>query len=89
MDRVRALEPGATWLSPEGRYVVADPRPGADNYEELKPETILSFGGLCLCLVREPDGVGYWWMGQLDESDGSIVCWSPYSDDLGEAIKHL
>jgi hypothetical protein len=30
-----------------------------------------------------------WWMGQLDETDGSIACWSPYGEDLGHAIRSL
>lgn len=89
MDRVRELEPGAVALDPAEHFVVADQRPSVDEYEELQPETILSFAGLCLCLVREAGGAGYWWMGDLDESDGSIACWSPYSDDLGDAIRAM
>ena len=89
MARVREMEPNAELLDPDAHFVVADERPASTGYEVLKPTVILSFFGLCLCQVPEPDGRSLWWMGQLDESDGSIACWSPYSDDLGEAIRHL
>jgi hypothetical protein len=79
----------AELLDPIAHYVFADDRPASTDYEVLKPTVILSFSGLCLCRVPEPDGTFLWWMGQLDESDGSIACWSPYSDDLSEAILAL
>lgn len=88
LARVREMEPGAELLDPSQHYVVWQ-RHDRSDYEELEASVVLSFGGLCLCLVTEPDGTGLWWMGQLDESDGSIACWSPYSDDLGEAIRSL
>ena len=83
------MVPNAELLDPDAHYVVADHRPTTTDYEVLRPTVILSFSGLCLCRVSEPDGTSLWWMGQLDDSDGSITCWSPYSDDLGEAIRHL
>lgn len=89
LARVRSMEPSAELLDPNAHYVVADQRPTTTEYEVLTATAILSFSGLCLCRVAEPDGTFLWWMGQLDESDGSITCWSPYSDDLGEAIRHL
>lgn len=66
--------------------------PGAGNVRDAKIrrcDHLPRFAGLCLCLVPEDDGTSWWWMGQLDKSDGSIVCWSPYSDDLGDAIPAL
>lgn len=89
LARVRSMEPKVELLDPSAHYVVADERPAKTDYDVLKPTVILSFSGLCLCQVAEPDGTSLWWMGQLDESDGSIACWSPYSDDLGEAIAAL
>lgn len=89
MARVLSMEPNAELLDPDTHYVVADQRPTTTDYEVLRPTAILSFSGLCLCRVPEADGTSLWWMGQLDDSDGSITCWSPYSDDLGEAIHAL
>ena len=89
MNGVREVERNADALAVGNHHVVAEPRPGEANFEELHPDCILSFGGLCLCPFRDPEGTGNWWMGQLDASDGSNICWSPYSDDLGEAIRHV
>ncbi len=84
-----SIEPSAELLDPSVHYVVADQSPTMTELEVLSPTVILSFVGLCLCLVPADDGTSWWWMGQLDKSDGSIVCWSPYSDDLGDAIRAL
>ena len=89
LDRVRSMEPRAELLDPSAHYVVADQRPTVTELEVLSPSVILSFAGLCLSLVPGDDGTSWWWMGQLDKSDGSIVCWSRYSDDLGDAIRAL
>ena len=89
LDRVRSMEPSAELLDPSAHYVAADQRPTVTELEVLSPSVILSFAGLCLCLVPDDDGASWWWMGQLDGSDGSIVCWSPYSEDLGDAIRAL
>jgi len=89
LARVRELEPNAELLDPTDHYVVADQRPSQADFEVLRPTVILSFAGLCLCLVPEDDDTAWWWMGQLDVGDGSIACWSPYSDDLQSAIKAL
>jgi hypothetical protein len=89
LARVRSMEPHAELLDPHAHHVVADQRPTRTELEVLTPSAILSFSGLCLCRVPDDDGTSWWWMGQLDESDGSIVCWSPYSDDLGDAIRAL
>ena len=85
---MREMEPSAELLDPSAHYVVWQ-RDKESSYEDLRASVILSFGGLCLCLVAETSGPGLWWMGQLDPSDGSIACWSPYSDDLAEAIRTL
>ena len=89
LARVHALEPNAVLLDPSAHFVVADQRPSQTEYEVLRPTVILSFSGLCLCLVPETDNTAWWWMGQLDPADGSIACWSPYSDDLESAIRAL
>jgi hypothetical protein len=57
-------------------------RPGED--EQLRPEIVLGFHGLCLVkLVNDED----WYMGSLN-GDGSVDCWSAYSD-LYEALRGL
>lgn len=91
LARVRELEPAAELLDPAKHYVVADQRPQQTEYEVLYPTVVISFTGLCLCLVPEDEGPARWWMGQLDDSDGSIACWSPYAeaDDLEHAIRSL
>lgn len=89
LSRVRSLEPSAELLDPNTHYVVADQRPTSTNLDVLMPTAILSFSGLCLCLVHEDDGEPEWWMGQLEESDGSIVCWSSYGSALADAIGAL
>jgi hypothetical protein len=89
--RVREMEPSAELLYPAEHCVVADQRPHEPDYEVLEPSVIISFAGLCLCLVPEGDDGALWWMGQMDPSDGSIACWSPYAegDDLEHAIRSL
>jgi hypothetical protein len=91
LARVREMEPSAELLDPAEHYVQADQRPQEAGYEVLQPSVILSFSGVCLCLVSEGDDGSLWWMGQMDASDGSISCWSPYAegDDLGHAIRSL
>lgn len=86
---MRSLEPRAELLDPETHRVVADQRPAKTEIELLTPTAIISFSGLCLCLVPEDDDSSWWWMGQLDETEALIRCWSPYSDDLGDAIRAL
>jgi hypothetical protein len=49
----------------------------------LMPQAIVMVGGLIL--VRHE---GDWYMGEADE-DGTVVCWSAYGTDLGEAIDGL
>ena len=84
LKRIQALEPSAELLDVAAHAIfVGD----GQDYEELPRATcIISFGGLCLVRV---EGDEDWWMGQLDESDGSIVCWNPYGTDLEEAIRAL
>lgn len=55
----------------------------AEN-ERLHPEIVLGFRGLCLVKPVNDDD---WYMGSLYE-DGSIDCWSAYSD-LHEALRGL
>lgn len=78
------MEPRAEQLDPSCHNIfVSD----GDDYEQLPAATcILSFTGLCLVRVEGDDN---WWMGDLDESDGSIVCWNPYGSDLEHAIRSL
>lgn len=83
------MEPSAELLDPDAHFVAADERPVGSELEALHPTVILGFSGLCLCLVPETDGSLQWWMGNIDASDGSIVCWSTYGCDLGEAIRAL
>ncbi|MFE1949838.1 hypothetical protein ACFW9D_05150 [Streptomyces sp. NPDC059524] len=62
-----------TWLDrPEG------------NEQRLRPQIVLGFQGLCL--VKPVDDED-WYMGHL-EDDGSVCCWSAYSD-LYEALRGL
>jgi hypothetical protein len=69
LERVRAIEPSAVLLDVSPHVVFASE---SEDYEELPPaRCILSFSGLCLVQVEGDDE---WWMGQPDESDGSIVC---------------
>jgi hypothetical protein len=86
IERVRELEPSALLLDPAEHYVVHQSSVNQAAYEELRPAAILSFSGLCL--VREV-GSTDWWMGELDETDGSIACWAAYGDDLAKAIRAL
>lgn len=55
----------------------------AEN-ERLHPEIVLGFHGLCLVKPVNDDD---WYMGSLYD-DGSIDCWSAYSD-LHEALRGL
>ena len=84
LERIRRLEPSAVLLDTDTHTIfVGD----GQDYEELpRPTCIISFSGLCLVRV---EGDEDWWMGQLDDSDGSIVCWNPYGTDLEEAIRAL
>lgn len=84
LARVREIEPSAELLDPADHHVVADERPASRDYKVLRASAILSFSGLCLCLVSEPGEPDEWWMGQLDSSDGSIACWS----DHGPGDRH-
>jgi hypothetical protein len=56
------------------------------DLEEMEPECIISFSGLCLVRVKGDDG---WYMGELDKQDGFIVCWGSYGPDLERAIGSL
>lgn len=49
----------------------------------LIPRAIVKVGGLIL-LRHDED----WYMGELDD-DGTVVCWSAYAPDLGDAINAL
>ncbi|MFI0222186.1 hypothetical protein [Streptomyces lydicus] len=57
---------------------------GPECRARLQPEIVLGFHGLCLVKpVHEED----WYMGSLN-GDGSVDCWSAYSD-LYEALRGL
>ncbi|MDX3492305.1 hypothetical protein ACKI1I_02130 [Streptomyces turgidiscabies] len=62
------------------RVVVGWPAQG----EWLQPEIVLGFHGLCLVKAVNDDD---WYMGSLND-DGSITCWSTYSD-FYEALRGL
>ncbi|MEU9080381.1 hypothetical protein ACFYUY_26455 [Kitasatospora sp. NPDC004745] len=83
IERVRSASgDAAAELLPLERLVVLEEH-GAADYEVLAPDVILSFHGLCLARAA-----GEWFMGELD-GDGSLVCWSSYGPDLGEAVRAL
>ncbi|MGV9270460.1 hypothetical protein ACWDRR_38135 [Kitasatospora sp. NPDC003701] len=85
LERVRALSgDGTAALLPLERLVVVE-WAGQADYETLSPEVIIDFHGLCLVRAAGDDD---WYMGELD-SDGSVVCWSSYGSDLGDAIRGL
>ena len=54
-----------------------------DDLVPLIPRAIVQVGGLIL--VRHDDN---WYMGELAD-DGTVICWSAYASDLGEAINAL
>jgi hypothetical protein len=60
---------------------------GLDEPVELEPTVIVGFSG-GICLVQE-QSEGMWYMGQIDETDGSIHCWGQYGGDLENAIAGL
>jgi len=41
-----------------------------------------------LSLVRDANHDDNWYMGELAD-DGTVICWSAYASDLGEAINAL
>jgi hypothetical protein len=82
---VREVIPAAELLDPAEHFVVAD-LPGTNDYEVLDAQVIIRFG--TYCLLRS-SGETSWWMGQLDRTDRSIVCWAQYGDDLAYAIWSL
>jgi hypothetical protein len=84
LARVRAMWPGAELLPPDAHPVYWSK--GPHQRDELKAQLILNFGGMCLVRAL---GDPAWWMGQLNQSDGSIVCWSQYGTDLERAIQAL
>jgi hypothetical protein len=84
LARLRRLEPSAELLSPAEHYTVWVDKNFV--YQELHPDVIISFAGQCLL---RSSGDPSWWMGEVDKTDGSIVCWGQYGDDLEEAIRNL
>jgi hypothetical protein len=86
LDRVRAMGVREARLLPLDTYVVLDAREGTrSDYVVLTPSAILDCGGLCL-VCDDDDGI--WYMGSR-AAGGEILCWGPYGDDLGGAIKAL
>jgi hypothetical protein len=87
IDRIRTLLPNARLL-PLDTYVVVL---AGDDYDEIKPIVIVGEGGdregETVLLVEE--GCSDWLMGIFDKSDGSIVCWGSYGDDLEAAIRSM
>jgi hypothetical protein len=56
---------------------------GAD-LEDMEPRSIVSFSGLRLVRLNGDDN---WYMGNLDQQDGAIVCLGPYGPDLAQATR--
>jgi hypothetical protein len=83
LERVRVLSGDETAALLSLQVVVE--LAGQSDYEELPPEVIIGFQGLCLVRAKGDDD---WYMGQVDP-DGSVICWSSYGSDLGEAIRSL
>ena len=83
LQRIRAMEPLSELLIASEHHVYYQQ---GQELETLKPACIISFSGLCL--VRPIDEAD-WYMGDLDTTDGSIVCWASYGSDLAEAIRAL
>ncbi len=83
--RATSIEPSAEMLDPKRHSVFTEVGSRRD-LEQLEADCILSFSGHCLVKVA-PDGD--WYMGNLDTTDGSIVCWGSYGHDLERAIRSL
>lgn len=85
LARVREQLPAARLLDPSAHDVF---RVTGDEHVRLDARTIIDCDGLCLVLADPDDG---WWMGQLDRSGESIVCWGTYAeaDDLATALAAL
>ena len=84
LARIRRLEPSAELLNPAEHYTVWVDKNSV--YQELQPDVIISFAGQCLL---RSFGDPSWWMGEVDKTDGSIVCWGQYGEDLEQAIRAL
>jgi hypothetical protein len=82
VEQIREFIPEAELLDPAAHFVVSY-NPLTRDYEVLDAEVIIHLGGYCL--LQSP-GETSWWMGQLDKTDGSIVCWGQYGDELADAI---
>jgi hypothetical protein len=86
-ERLHRRAPEAVVLDPARHYAVAEN--ALSGLRALTPDSIIRFGrGPYLCLVRD-SVTGDWYMGNLDESDASIVCWASYGPDLDGAIDAL
>ena len=85
LARVRDHAPAARLLDPSAHDVF---RVTDSDRVRLDARTVIDCDGLCLVLADPDDG---WWMGQLDRSGGSIVCWGTYAeaDDLATALAAL
>ncbi|KQV14585.1 hypothetical protein ASE03_29715 [Kitasatospora sp. Root187] len=83
IERVRSVSGDAEAVPLSLERLVVLEEHGRADYTPLRPDVILSFHGLCL--VQADDD---WFMGDLG-TDGSIICWSSYGTDLGEAIQGL
>jgi hypothetical protein len=87
LTRLRSIEPAARLLPADGRHVVVpNPIGSQTEYRELRAAVVIDVSGQCL--VREA-GEDAWWMDGLDPSDGTIVCWGSYGDDLDQAMQAL
>lgn len=83
LERIRTIEPQSEMLDVSSHDVFV--LEGQD-LQAVDARCIISFAGLCLVNPRDQE---VWLMGELDTSDGSIVCWAEYGSDLAWAIKAL
>ncbi|MFD8756875.1 hypothetical protein ACFV0O_38740 [Kitasatospora sp. NPDC059577] len=85
LERIRAVSGDETAALLSLQRLVVVELAGQADYEVLPSEVIIDFQGLCLVRAKGDDD---WYMGEID-SDGSVICWSSYGSDLGEAIRSL
>lgn len=85
IERVRSLSGDDTAVLISADRPVALWKGHQQDHAPLRAATVLALSGLCL--VKE-EHTNDWYMGHI-ESDGSVVCWGCYGDNLQEAIRGL
>jgi hypothetical protein len=88
LERLHERLPSAQVLDPTSHYLVADDATG--GYMELAVAVLVQTDDTDrpLCLALEA-GTDDWFMGMLDPSDGSVVCWGRVAHNLDAAIDGL